>query len=457
MRYIFFLVLLVGLLTGTVTAQDGSTNISDDTFELICSTGESIIGGIKFTFVNVNPGFYYRVSAIGINGFDPVIAVSTAPGYGNCDDDSTYLEGSYVWVSDTGYVEADARAAQVEINTGRGGNIDVLVGGYAGSSGQFAMVVEGLLIEPATDADGFLVSVPSVVQDLPMGVYMLPISGGGVDPYITGYYGDGLQGYTLDYDATEVFMWCDDAGTGDCSAGDVSGGGFTLTNGFTYEGTYYSAGLNVTPNSTNRLLYVFSSAGGNTEGEYGLVITGNAPGYLAETVAEETGEEAAEEEAETETEEESEEEISEEFAIDLGDCEPVPVVIGEVSSEYDSRYEANGLLDENPLTGWSSTDEDEEPYVLLEFGTPTTISGLLLNPYPAGGDQFADDAIQDFYVSIEDEDEEETVLLEATAEQSADYQAFYFDEPVTTESLYLIFTSNYGGSFYEASDIILCE
>src|SRR5687767_8685501 len=146
MRYLIILFML-GVFISGVAAQDGSTNVSDDIFEITCSTGESVVGGIKFTFVNVNPDFQYRVSAIGIDGFDPVVAVIIAPGWGDCSDDYLDVSGSQISVSDTGVIQATTTDAQVDIYTGGGGNIDVLVGGYAGSTGKFALVVEGLWID----------------------------------------------------------------------------------------------------------------------------------------------------------------------------------------------------------------------------------------------------------------------------------------------------------------------
>ena len=183
------------------------------------------------------------------------------------------------------------------------------------------------------------------------------------------------------------------------------------------------------------------------------MITGYAPGYLTE--------ETVETEAETETETESETESESEFEAETvdftpEDCSVVPAVFSEVSSEYDSRYPANALLDGNPASGWSSTADDSEPTFTMELGTPTDISSIVFNNYPAGGDEYADDAVEGIYVSTFDEEENEIVLVDDVAAQDTEYKYFYFDT-VTAETLYITFTSNYGGDFFEASDIIVCE
>jgi hypothetical protein len=432
MRYLIVVILVLIVTALPVMASTPAQgNLSDDVFEITCSTGERIIGGVKFTFLNINPGFQYRVTAVGINGFDPVIAVVTAPGVGDCNDDASWVAGSQVAVPDVGFITADGLSSQVEINTGRGGNIDIVVGGYAGSTGQFAMVVEGLQISPSTDADGFLISVPLVVADDPIGVYMIARDGSGLDPYLDVYTGPGIQGSNLDLNNVQQLSWCDDVGSGDCpGTPPFPGGGILISNGYRYEAGYYDAGLSGALQSTDRFLYVFSAAAANSQGSYGILVVGNAPGTIDTTAAEPDP------------------------ADTVPDCYTVDVASAVASSVYDDNYGPENLLDNNPTTGWSSSQTDTAPFITFTFDEPISINRIKFNGFsPSAG--YQTDTIQNFSVVASDEGGSYTVL-EGIFPLENGFRLYDF-ESIFTDTVTVFFESNHGGDYFEATDIRFCE
>jgi hypothetical protein len=429
----FMVVLCLLLVTGLTPVLagppqqgvSGQGNLDDDVFTITCDTGEEIIGGTKFTFINVNPGFQYRVSAIGINGFDPVIAVITEPGIGACNDDEPAVRDSQVAVPGIGLVEANNLAAQVQVNTRQGGNIDVVVGGFQGSSGQFAMVVEGLAINPRDELDAFLISVPSVVKDEPIGVYMISRDGSSLNPYLEVYGGAGLQEAELDLDQTELLAVCNDVGIDECfDTPSFPGGGVLIRNGFRYEATSSDAGISTSLGSTDRFLYVFGSNEASSSGDYGIIVVGTAPGTLIEPTTTATA------------------------------CNNVATTVNSVSSTYSDRYVGANLLDNNPNTSWSSAVNQADNFVIMGLSGIRTVGEVRMNSTPTTADAQGD-APRDFIIIRLDVNGDLVTVLSATAAQQQGYQSYTFT-PVDVNELGFVFMSNYGGTAYEVADIQVC-
>src|SRR5690606_1650840 len=119
--------------------------------------------------------FSYRVTAFGIDQFDPVVAVISQPGRGDCNDNIEGLADSQVAVPGIGFVEANDLSAQTTARTplNQVSDIEIVVGGVAGSVGQFAVVIEGFRVNPSTEFDQVLVSVPAATVNEALGVFMI--------------------------------------------------------------------------------------------------------------------------------------------------------------------------------------------------------------------------------------------------------------------------------------------
>ena len=424
----------------------GQGNLADDVFRVTCDTGEEILGGTIFTFLAINPGFSYRVTTIGIGEFDPVMAVITGPGIGNCNDDNTSVAGSQVAVPGVGLIEGDNLDSQVTVSTSVSGNVDVVVGGYQGATGQFAMVVEGLAINPRDELDGFLISVPTVLINEPIGVYMVNRSGSRVDPYLQLAGGHGLQQDPLDFNQAQILMICDDAGVGDCSNTEqFPGGGVDITNGFRYEADTNDAGISIALGSTDKFLYAFGSYNSETTGDYAIIVVGTVPGSLDEKPATGTTMMGANNPGST---------GNTTGASTGATCNNVATSIVGVSSQYDNTYAPENLLDNNPQTSWSTSGITDTEYFMVGFNQVYTISQVRLNGY-AATQGFQNDSVQNFVIGYIGADNNAVRILEATAPLQAGYQTYTF-APVQVDHLMFALVSNYGGSNFEISDVMVC-
>lgn len=286
----------LSIISGGSSGNTGNTdddNVPDgiaDPSEVItisCDTGETLYGGVQFGFVNIVPGYQYTVTVFGVGDFDPVVAVETSPGIGECNDDETLAAGSFVSLPGEGSLRANRQTAQVRFSLQRAGSPVITVGSFDGQGGEFVMVVEGLAVAYPEEADGFILRVPTAVADQTLGVYMISRYND-LDPYLQLATGEGLNDAFgsdgtfdpdfIDYDNAFIQFECDDAGSGDCSDMDaMSGGGIDISNGSDYITWEYDAGIQVIPETTDPMLYVFSSSGSATSGTYAILITGVMP------------------------------------------------------------------------------------------------------------------------------------------------------------------------------------
>ena len=270
--------------------DDKNNNVADpsEVITLDCDTGETLYGGLQFGFISINPGFSYTVTVFGIDDFDPVLAVETEFRVGNCNDDERNAAGSFAVVPGEGNLFANANTAQVRFSMPRAGSPVVTVGSFNGQGGQFAMVIEGLAIQPSTELDGFVIRVPEALTDETLSVYMISRYTD-LDPHLQIAAGDGLEGVftsrgeflpdLIDYNNAFFIAECDDAGSFNCEEGTpaLPGGGIDIANGHTYVTGSFDAGIQIVPDTTDPLLYVFGSSDGRSRGEYAILIIGTAP------------------------------------------------------------------------------------------------------------------------------------------------------------------------------------
>jgi|GEM_PF-2812823 len=436
----------------------GSGNVDDDVFIITCDNGLEVVGGARFTFININPGFSYTVTAIGIDGFDPVLAVATAPGEGSCNDDAPAAEGSEVAVPGVGLVEANNLTAQVRVQ-GTGGNVDVFVGGFQGSTGQFAMIIEGLAINPADELDAFLISVPQVLVQEELGVYMISRDGSRVDPYMEVYGGDGLQTDPLDFNQVSLLALCDDAGVGDCSdTPEFPGGGIFIRNGNRYEAGNTDAGISASLGTTDRFLYAFGSYNGASTGDYGIVVIGTAAGNL-ETPPPASGNTSG---GSTTGGNDSGGLGSSASGMMGGGgtgssattCNNVAVSVT-ASSVFNDDYAAAFMLDDDPTTGWASSGEEATEALIFTFNGEQTIDRLLINGYTTSGDEFVDDSLREFAIMQRLPNGEFEVVTTGEAPLEPGYQTYSFP-PITLNEIGILMISNWGGPYYEIADVMVC-
>lgn len=164
------------------------------------------------TIIQQRPGSSYRITAIGINGFDPVLGLSDDFGTFLCNDDDAEA-ANYSANLPTASASAARTSSQIRYNvTGNSfANIKLWAGGFNGAGGEFIMIVEGML---ATSADGagdpfsMYISPAMIMSDVSPSVYMISVVSA-FDPYLYLIDGD----YNPIYDSNGNIYGCDDAGS----------------------------------------------------------------------------------------------------------------------------------------------------------------------------------------------------------------------------------------------------
>lgn len=188
---------------------------------ITCPDGTTFDNGVEFVVNQMRPDFFYTATVIGINGFNPVLALIDEDGAATCANDS---EEAAVFTADlpsTGLVPSASINAQLEFDQDRGSAADVslVVGGYENANGEFLMIFEGMaLTEQEEIGDAFSVRVtPGLLEsDIPITVYMMSIASG-FDALL--YLADEDLNVILDADGVPVE--CDDSGSRGCWGNSV--------------------------------------------------------------------------------------------------------------------------------------------------------------------------------------------------------------------------------------------
>jgi|GEM_PF-4327023 len=181
-----------------------------------CRDGDEIEAGVELTIVQQRSGNQYRVTAIGIDGFDPVLAVMLTGDYDDalCNDNDSEAATYSADLPTTGDVDTSRDSAQVIFNLNSSNafeNVSVVVAGEGGSSGEFVLIIEGMY---ASSADGAgdpmsLAISPALIESgVDPSVYMISVVNA-FDPLI--YLADSSLGQIEDNDGNPIL--CDDAGS----------------------------------------------------------------------------------------------------------------------------------------------------------------------------------------------------------------------------------------------------
>ncbi len=219
MRYFRYLpILLIILMLGYgVTAQEplGVT--------VNCDNGRTITNGIPITVVQMRTGFTYTATAMGINGFDPVLAVVDASGNGLCTDDTPEVASYTASLPTTGYIAGSATNAQITFSNNSGqpfADVTIIVGGYEDQGGEFIVLLEGMALTQADNiGDPFTIQITPgmVASGVPLTVYQISVTNV-FDPLIATV--DSEYNFVQLDDGS--YIACDDAGNPNACFGQSS-------------------------------------------------------------------------------------------------------------------------------------------------------------------------------------------------------------------------------------------
>ncbi len=245
---------------------------------VFCDDSTEFSNGIEVRVIQMRTGFTYTATAVGINGFDPVLAVLDAQGRGLCVDDAVQASDYSAWLPSTGAVPASGRSAQVTFaNNGRSAfaDISLVVGGYGDAKGEFILILEGMTLTTADgQGDPFALQITpgmiaSAVQPT---VYMIAVTSR-FDPLIAVIDED----YNFVQDANKNDIACDDAGdTSTCwgESATLSGSYISRTQGRELGGGPFDAMLRLDATAGNEGLFynfLMRSSGMNSFGDYIVV------------------------------------------------------------------------------------------------------------------------------------------------------------------------------------------
>jgi hypothetical protein len=245
-RYLFLLILCCTAFAAPMVTQAQLPS----GYSVTCDDGSSFDNGVEIIINQMRSGFTYTATAVGINGFDPVLAVlDTSTGNGLCSDDASGARRYAADLPTTGRVPASNLSAQVTFNQNSNStfaDVSLVVGGYGSQTGEFVLILEGMAVTSGDGAgDVFSVNLtPGMVESgVPLTLYMLTRGDGQVDPYI--YQVDGDINPVSDTSGN--LIECDDAGNSSLCWGssvDLSDSSVTINTG-TLPGWQYDAMLNV--------------------------------------------------------------------------------------------------------------------------------------------------------------------------------------------------------------------
>ncbi|MCB9453117.1 MAG: hypothetical protein H6672_16920 [Anaerolineaceae bacterium] len=268
----------------TQPAPPVGTGMTAPGIEVQCPGGQTIENGVE-VIVNMRSGFTYTATAIGLNGFDPVLAVRDQSGTVLCDDDDPDAASYSASLPTTGFVPQSNASAQMPfINRGSGfADISLVVGGFGNTSGEFILVIEGLAVTSADgtgpgSGDPFVVHMTPNMQasGVPVTTYMISVTNA-LDPIIKVMDGDNVATVNDKGD----WLACDDAGnTSLCwgNSSSLNGSYVSRSSGRQLPGGSLDAMitlpwdfLGLGPNDDGYITMNMSSSGNSSFGDYLVV------------------------------------------------------------------------------------------------------------------------------------------------------------------------------------------
>lgn len=206
---VFLVVMLMSIFALSAQAQGISSEVT-----VTCPEGGTITNGVEITG-NVRPG-EYRITLLGINGFDPIGAIVDPSGVLGCADDSSDLAPLYqANLPPMGNLTSSTlnSALFFRNNSNDFREFSVIVGGFGGQTGEVLVVLEDLRVtsddgrgEGAGDPFGVRITQNLLNSGLPVIAYMLGVDAA-LDPFIAVVSGD-----TWIRNSQGTPLVCDDGG-----------------------------------------------------------------------------------------------------------------------------------------------------------------------------------------------------------------------------------------------------
>ena len=274
---------LVGIPTEPSANPDLNTHNSGDAapgISVQCPEGFTFDNGSEMT-VNMRSGFNYIATAVGINDFDPIIAV-TDGSTTLCNDDDPTAAGYVVGLPTTGDVPASSTSAQMPFSyngSNSFGDVSIIVGSVDNTPGEFVLVIEGLAVTTADGSgdgagDPFTTHItPNMhASGVPVSAYMISVTDG-LDSFL----------YIVDQDNHSIqlsdksYYSCDDTGTQSCwgNSSPLAKSYVSRENGKVLAGGDFDAmmslswdDLGVEPGSEAYVNWRMTSSGLKTFGDY---------------------------------------------------------------------------------------------------------------------------------------------------------------------------------------------
>lgn len=261
----------------TQRSQTPNTNTSAGV-SVTCDNGTAFNNGVEVRVIQMRAGFTYTATAVGLNGFDPVLAVLDSAGRGLCNDDNAQANRYTFNLPTTSGSISSNRSAQVQFaqTSGRDfADISLVVGGYGNASGEFVLILEGMGVTSGDGAgDPFAVQLNQLMVNsgVPLTTYMLATTNA-LDPFM--YVSTNGQIATDDSNNT---IACDDAGNSTRCYGqsfNLSNSSVSTLNGNLPGGQFDAmlqidttgTSLNANPEN-NFLQFVMTSFDQTTVGQY---------------------------------------------------------------------------------------------------------------------------------------------------------------------------------------------
>jgi hypothetical protein len=214
MKRFFFIVLVVGFIMTLTAVAPASAQ-----FNVTCDNGAQFSNGVEFRVIQMRTGFSYTATAIGLNGFDPVLAVLNSAGTGLCSDDDPTAATYTANLPTTGQVSSSSLSSQVTFNNnGQSAfqDISLVVGGFGDQAGEFILILEGMAVtSDDSQGDPFSVNISPqmVASGVPITAYMISKTTD-LDSLI--YLIDENRTPLIVEGTTDTLYGCDDAGTQSC-------------------------------------------------------------------------------------------------------------------------------------------------------------------------------------------------------------------------------------------------
>lgn len=142
-------------------------------------------------------------------------------------------------------------------------------------------------------------------------------------------------------------------------------------------------------------------------------------------------------------------------SVDCGNVLENAVVV-DYSSYYNDDFAPENLIDGNQNRSWSSSEGDEQPYVIFNLGNTFEIDQLQLNGYFQANDAaYEGDSVRGFRLEALVDEQWVTVISGESPLQDR-LVSYSFSDTIVTDQVKIVFLSNYGGTAFEAAELIVC-